>query len=135
MPIGKSQYGKFANGRSGREIGTSVKERTKVRRINCFIILLGFLLGSVVLFHETVLTEAGGFLAPEGRGEAQVVIVEGAGLRKERAVDAAIRMLSSGKANPLLVVDRASAVEQTFDWCGNRLMAGELLTRVNKPDN
>jgi hypothetical protein len=87
MPLEMSQYGKFANGRSGREIDASVKERTKARRVNCFIILLGFLLGFAVLYYETILTEMGGFLTPEGRGDAEVVIVEGVELRKEKAVE------------------------------------------------
>jgi len=71
------------------EIGASVKERAKVRRVNCFIILLGVLLGIVVLSYETILTEAGRFLAPEERGDAEVVVVEAAELRKEKAVDVA----------------------------------------------
>jgi hypothetical protein len=33
---------------------------------------LGFLLGIVVLFYETILTEAGRFLTPEERGGAEV---------------------------------------------------------------
>jgi hypothetical protein len=49
--------------------------------------LLGLILGIGILFYDTILTEAGGFLAPEGRGDADVVIVEGAELRKEKAVD------------------------------------------------
>jgi hypothetical protein len=62
----------FADARSEREIDTSIKERTRAKIVNWFIILLGFLLGIVVLFYETILTEAGRFLAPEGRGDAEV---------------------------------------------------------------
>jgi hypothetical protein len=77
----------LGDARSGKKIGTSIKERTKARRVNCFLISLGFILGILVLSYETVLTAAGRFLAPEGRGDAEVVIVEGVELRKEKAVE------------------------------------------------
>jgi uncharacterized SAM-binding protein YcdF (DUF218 family) len=110
----------FADARPGRKVDTSVKERTRARNVNHFIILLGFLLGSVVLFYETILTEAGRFFAPEGRGDAEVVIVEGVELRKEKAVDMAIRMLSSGRAGRLVVVDYGSAGDPAFGQIENR---------------
>jgi hypothetical protein len=75
---------------------SSMKTATKSRKAYYALIPLGLLLVFLLLYYESVLTEAGRFLAPEGRGEAEVVIVEGAELRKEKAVDMAIRMLSSG---------------------------------------
>jgi hypothetical protein len=64
---------------------------------------LGFLLGSVVLFYERILTEAGRFLTPEGRGDTEGVIVEGTELRKGKAVEAPIR---GWRGHPILFLSR-----------------------------
>jgi uncharacterized SAM-binding protein YcdF (DUF218 family) len=97
-----------------------MKNPTKSRKVYYFLIPLGFVLVILFLFYETILTEAGRFLAPEGRGDADVVIVEGVELIKQRAVEMGIRMLSSGRANRLVVVDYGSENEQVFDRSKNR---------------
>jgi hypothetical protein len=96
------------------------KNPTKARKAYYFLIPLGVILAIVFLFYETILMEAGRFLAPEGRGDADVVIVEGVELIKEKALEMGIRMLSSGRANRLVVVDYGSVVEQSFDRRENR---------------
>jgi len=94
----------------------------KARKVYTSLIPLGFIVIIVFLFYETMLTEAGRFLSPEGRGDADVVIVEGGELIKQNAVEMGIRMLSSGRANRLVVVDYGSAVEQVFDRRENRAL-------------
>jgi uncharacterized SAM-binding protein YcdF (DUF218 family) len=95
---------------------------TKSRKVYYSLIPLGFVLVILFLFYETILTEAGRFLAPEGRGNADVVIVEGVELIKQRAVEMGMRVLSSGRANRLVVVDYGSENEQVFDRSKNRTL-------------
>jgi uncharacterized SAM-binding protein YcdF (DUF218 family) len=97
-----------------------MKKRTKTRKAYYFLIALGLILVIVFLSHETMLTEAGRFLSPEGRGDADAVIVEGIELRKEKAVEMSIRMLSSGRVNRLVVVDYGSIVKQAPGQPENR---------------
>jgi uncharacterized SAM-binding protein YcdF (DUF218 family) len=100
-----------------------MKKRTKPRKAYYFLIALGLMLVSIFLFYETILTEAGRFLAPEGRGDADVVIVEGTELAKQKAVEMGIRMLASGRAKRLVVVDYGSAIEQASDRGENRVLS------------
>jgi len=82
------------------------------------LIYSGILLGLVMLlffYHQTILIGAGRFLSPEGRGNADVVILEGEELIKERAVKIAIELLSSGRANSMVVVvHQYTGDERTF---------------------
>ena len=89
-----------------------MKEPTRSRKAYYLLIPLGFVLVFLFLFHEEILTEAGRFLAPEGKGDADVVIVEGVELVKQRAVEMGLRILSSGRANRLVVVDYGSETER-----------------------
>ena len=99
-----------------------MKNPTKSRKAYYFLIPLGFVLVILFLFYEAILTEAGRFLAPEGRGDADVVIVEGVELIKQRAVEMGMRILSSRRANRLVVVDYGSENEQVFDRSKNRTL-------------
>jgi len=68
---------------------------------------LAFLaVGAVLLFffYSTVLCAGGRYLAPEGKGKADVVIIEGAGIIKERNVRVGVELISSGRAKRLVVV-------------------------------
>ena len=99
-----------------------MKNPKKARKAYYFLIPLGFILVIVFLYYETMLTEAGRFLTPEGRGDAEVVIVEGTELKEEKAVEMGVRMLSCGRANWLVVVDYGSRVEQAFGRRENRAL-------------
>jgi hypothetical protein len=99
---------------------SSMKNPTKSKKAYYALIPLGLVLVFLLLYYESVLIEAGRFLTPEGRGEAEVVIVEGVELRKEKAVDMAIRMLSSGRTGRLVVVDYGSAGDPSFGQIENR---------------
>jgi len=99
---------------------SSMKNPRKSRKVSYFLIPLGFIFVGVFLFYEGILMEAGRFLAPEGRGDADVVIVEGAELGKQKAVEMGIRMLSSGRANRLVVVHYGSEIDETSGRLENR---------------
>jgi uncharacterized SAM-binding protein YcdF (DUF218 family) len=100
-----------------------MKKRTKARKTYWFLMVLGFIFGIFFLFYETILTEGGRYLTPEGRGDGDVVIVEGTELTKQKAVEMGMRMLSSGRANRLVVVDYGSAIEQASDRGENRTLS------------
>jgi hypothetical protein len=121
MPIHKSQDGNLDDRIFRKKIDLSMMNPAKARKAYYFLIPLGFVLVIVLLFYETILTGAGRFLTPEGRGDADVVIVEGGELIKQRAVETGIHMLSSGRANRLVVVDYASAGGQTSGRRENRV--------------
>jgi hypothetical protein len=50
---------------------SSMKTATKSRKAYYALIPLGLLLVVLLLYYESVLIEAGGFLAPEGRGDGK----------------------------------------------------------------
>ncbi len=56
------------------------------------------------LFPETLLVEAGGFLAPTSDGQADTVILEGAESVEAGAVMTGMDLLSSGRARRMVVV-------------------------------
>jgi len=71
-------------------------------------------------FHPVVLTAAGRYLAPEGDGKADVVILEGSEVIKERAVRVGVELISSGRAKRLAVVyqdseERALGLRPDYD--------------------
>jgi len=68
----------------------------------CFSIFLVILV--VFLFHETLLLHAGYFMAPEGRGEADVAILEGDESLEAGAVNIAMTLLPSGRASRIVIV-------------------------------
>jgi hypothetical protein len=71
------------------------------------ILVLALLaVGAILLFsfYPAVLSAGGKYLAPEGKGKADVVIVEGNEVIKERTVRAGMALIASGRANRLAVV-------------------------------
>jgi len=75
--------------------------------IACTFILLSF-------FYQNILAGAGRFLAPEGVGRADVVILESTELVRDEAVRIGVRLLSSGKVNCLVVVYQNAENEKIF---------------------
>jgi hypothetical protein len=66
--------------------------------------------GAILLFffHPTILCAGGRYLAPEGKGRADVVILEGSEVIKERTVRVGMELISSGRAKKLAVVYQES---------------------------
>ena len=61
----------------------------------------------VISFRETILVEAGKFMAPEAtqiEGVADVVILEGTGTIGKTLVSKGVELLSSGKARRMVIV-------------------------------
>ncbi len=74
------------------------------RKIVFFVILLGFGLIILVFSYQSILMRAGKYLAPEGIGKADVAILEGAELIKEKPIKIGMGLLSSGKVSRIVVV-------------------------------
>jgi hypothetical protein len=68
------------------------------------IVLLGLALACLVLFYQTILIGSGKFLAPEVAGKADVLVLEGTELIRERPVRAGMELVASGRANRMVVV-------------------------------
>jgi hypothetical protein len=71
------------------------------------ILVLALLaVGAILLFffYPTVLCAGGRYLAPEGKGKADVVILEGSEVIKERTVRVGMELIASGRAKRLAVV-------------------------------
>jgi uncharacterized SAM-binding protein YcdF (DUF218 family) len=85
------------------------------KNVFLYLILLGLVLILLPFFHQTILIEAGRYLTPEGTGEADVVILEGAESVEEDAAKDAVRLLSSERANRLVVVHQNSENGKNFD--------------------
>jgi len=85
------------------------------RKIAFCGILLGFALIILVFSYKSILMGAGKYLAPEGKGRADVAILEGAELIKEKPVKIGMGLLSSGRVSHIVVVvQQNSGNEQTF---------------------
>lgn len=89
------------------------------RAISVFTLLA---VGAALLYfyYPTVLSVGGRYLAPEGKGRADVVILEGSELVKERAVRVGMDLISSGRAQRLVVVyqhseERALGLPSDYD--------------------
>ena len=76
-----------------------------------FLVVAG---GLLYFFHPAVLTAAGRYLAPEGSGKADVVILEGEEMIKEQAVKVGMGLIESGRARGLVVVYQNSNEEKPF---------------------
>jgi hypothetical protein len=85
-------------------IDKQMKSQTISKTLFFSFILLGLVLIFLVLSHQTILMKAGKYLAPEGKGKADVVILEGAEFIKEKPVRIGLGLLSSGMASHLVVV-------------------------------
>ncbi len=94
------------------------EKKRKARRFSRtrFIVLLFLVVvgGLLYLFHPAVLTAAGRYLALEGAGKADVVILEGEEMIKEQAVKVGMGLIESGRAHGLVVVYQDSNGERTF---------------------
>jgi hypothetical protein len=77
-----------------------------------FAVLLA--VSSLFYYHKAILIRAGNYLAPEGTNSADVLIVEGGMLIKTAAVKIAIDLISSRKADYLIVVDLDVEGEDIF---------------------
>ena len=75
-------------------------------------ILLG-LITFCALSYETILSGAGDFLAPRGMGKADVVILEGEGLIREKAVKIGIELLSSEKTKRMVIVLQQNSEDES----------------------
>jgi hypothetical protein len=86
--------------------------RRKGKRVTKRAILVLALLavGSILLFffYPTLLCAGGRYLAPEGKGKADLVILEGSEVIKEPAVRVGMELISSGRAKKLAVVYQES---------------------------
>jgi hypothetical protein len=94
--------------------GKNRKRRRLFRRGLVTLLFLVFAGGLLYFFHPAVLTAGGRYLAPEGAGKADVVILEGSELVKEQAVKIGMGLISSGRANGLVVVYQDSENEKAF---------------------
>ncbi len=74
------------------------------RRLPVYAILLGSVLIFIFFSHQTILINAGKYLAPKGTGKAAVVILEGDESIREDAIKIGLRLLYEGKANRMVVV-------------------------------
>lgn len=92
-----------------------MKSHTKSRKAIFFFILLGFALVILFLSYKTILIAAGKFLAPEETGNADVVILEGSELIMGKGVEMGMSLLSSKRANRLVIVYHNSEKERIFD--------------------
>jgi hypothetical protein len=92
-----------------------LKSQSRSRKTFFFFIFLGFLLVVLLLSHKTIFTEAGKFLSPEGTGNADVVILECPESIGGQGVEMGISLLSSKRANRLVIVYHNSEKERIFD--------------------
>lgn len=84
------------------------------KKILLSLVLLGFGCILLGLYREVILVGAGKFLAPQGIGRADVVILEGTELIREDFVQTSMELLASGRANSLIVVYQNSDNEKIF---------------------
>lgn len=75
----------------------------RAKKIIFSVILLGLVI-LLISSHQRILIGAGRFLAPTGMGKADVVILEGEELIREKAVKVGIELLSSGNVKRMVVV-------------------------------
>jgi hypothetical protein len=94
--------------------GKNTKGRQPSRSALVALLLLVVAGALLYIFHPAVLTAAGRYLAPEGAGKADVVILEGGEFVKEQAVKIGIGLISSGRASGLVVVCQDSENEKAF---------------------
>lgn len=88
--------------------------KAKNRKTFFLLILLGFALSVFFLYHRIILMAAGDFLSPEGSENAEVVILEGTELMREKSIEIAIDLLSSGETGRLVIVYHNSRNERIF---------------------
>ena len=80
-----------------------------------FLLLFLVLVLGCLFFYEPVLRGLGQFMAPQGGGQAEAVVVEGDQVVREGAVRAGVALIKEGRAKQLiLVLHRYSEKEQLF---------------------
>lgn len=86
----------------------------KITRYTGRIVFIAVLLtvSLLFLFRETILLNAGRFMAPEASGNADVVILEGTESIEAGAVAEGINLLSSGRAARIIVVIHEMPVQE-----------------------
>jgi hypothetical protein len=86
----------------------TLRQKTTNRRskliLGTILVVLSLLVVAVYLFKETLLREAGNFMAPEGNGNADIAIVEGTETIETVAVLKGIELLNHGRAKHMIVV-------------------------------
>jgi uncharacterized SAM-binding protein YcdF (DUF218 family) len=75
------------------------------KKVVLSLILYGILI-ALILNYQTILIEAGRYLAPEGKGEADIVIIEGGELVKEKAVEVGLAFLASNRVKGIIIVSQ-----------------------------
>jgi hypothetical protein len=106
------------------------------RKILYSLILLGFALIVLVFPYQSILTGAGKYLAPEGKGKADVAVLEGGELLKDKSVKIGIGLLSSGIVNHLVVVvQQNSKDEQNFGLPDYNLLLSKNLESLGLTKN
>jgi hypothetical protein len=91
------------------------KNRRRLSRAAVIVLLfLAVAGGGLYSFHPAVFTAAGRYLAPEGAGNADVVILEGEEMIREQAVRAGMGLIASGRARSLVVVYQDSDDEKAL---------------------
>jgi uncharacterized SAM-binding protein YcdF (DUF218 family) len=91
-----------------------MKKRSISKKLLFYVILLGLVI-LLISSYQPILIGAGRFLAPAGTGRADVVILEGGELIREKAVKIGVELLSSGRANCMVVVvHQYTEDERTF---------------------
>jgi len=69
-----------------------------------FSLILCGIFVALIVNYQTMLKEAGRYLAPEGKGEADIVIIEGEELVKEKAVEVGLGLLASNRVKGIVIV-------------------------------
>jgi hypothetical protein len=93
------------------------KKRKGRRLSRAALVILLFLViagGLLYFFHPTLLTAAGRYLALEGAGTADVVILEGEEMIQEQAVKVGMGLIEAGRARRLVIVYQETDGEGTF---------------------
>lgn len=91
-----------------------MKNKRTSGKIFVGLALLGVVLLLLFSCYKTILIEIGKYLAPEGMGKADVLIVEGGMLIKLSAVKIGLNVIFSGTANRLVAVDQDVIGEDIF---------------------
>ena len=96
---------------------TQKKQVGRLSRSGRFFLII-LVAGGIGLFffYQAILSAAGRYLAPEGTGGAEVVILEGAEVIREPAVRIGLNLIASGRAERLMVVYQNSEDNGIFGW-------------------
>jgi len=110
-----------------------MKRKKKNLFFFAILVVISLLLFS---FREIILMRMGSYLAPEGTGKADAVILEGTYLIKWKAVEMGLRLLSSGQAGfVVVVVNQDSESEKTFALPNYPLLVSKNLEALGLKEN